>query len=43
VVDEGALTKGTIGTDGLDIKLGDNMKKDTDRRVAIATAAMGIA
>jgi len=41
VAETGALTKGTIGADG--IKLDENTKSDTDKiRVAVTTAAIGI-
>jgi hypothetical protein len=43
VVETGTLTKGTIGTVGLDIKLKENKKNETDKiSVNVNTAAIGI-
>jgi hypothetical protein len=43
VVEVGTLAKGTIGSNGLDIKLEENTKNDTDKtRVNVTTAAIGI-
>jgi hypothetical protein len=43
VVEAGILTKDMIGTVGLDIKLEENTKNDTDKiTVAVSTAAIGM-